>query len=505
MATDKVQKETRDIEETLDENADESTGPETSSDLETEPFDSEAYARRSLGTNPLVDEATPEERVTLGIDEPPVPEPEPDTPAPTADLILEMRQVAGLTAGSIMKLSLGRAFEFSESNEGGSFSLRVLENGEVVVHPGSAKPVVDEVEVSEPTLIGNAILNVSSACFSVRRPRADATNRTRMEAINAAFAAAPVINVPVLGVEEPLTPQQLAGSRLGMLLNRSDLTRGAVGQGAWDFLQNIRETRALVAERHRLLHPDPEELKTRLSRLDPGLWERGLDHPLFGRFSVAYATIPWEPRFDNPELIPEMLHEPIVEMSLLPWVPVTANLRYGPLAIVGGRAARLAACRHAILSLATLSVPGDVRFSIRADRSTSDSWNWCQALPPIMAADSDSEFEVMVVDGMDNIEDAVADMAAAAPSSDGLFIDDETDTLERLGATQESGAMILLADSLEEIDHPCGTVLQIHPDGTASITNHLNETIQVTPIGTTEAFAHDMATRVADILTDGFL
>lgn len=454
-------------------------------------------------SNPLVDDGAPEETVTLGIDEPPPPPTSPEPTPPTENLILEMRQVAGLTAGSMMKLSLGRAFEFNESNEGGSFSLRVLENGEVVVHPGSAKTVVDEVEVTEPTLIGNAILNVSSACFSVRRPRASATNKTRMEAINATFAAAPVISVPVLGIEEPLSPEQLAGSRLGALLNRSPLTRQSVGQGAWDFLQTIRETRSLVAERHRLMHPDPEELKTRLSRLDPGLWERGLDHALFGRFSVAYATIPWEPRFDNPELIPEVLHEPIVEMSLLPWVPVTANLFYGPLAIVGRRAARLAACRHAVLSLAALSVPGDVRFSIRADRTKADSWNWCRALPPIMATDSDSDFEVMVVDGVDSLENAVSDLAANASIPD--VFDEDSDTMERSETRRNSSAMILLADSIEEIDHPCGTVLQIHPDGTASITNHLNETIQVTPIGATEAFAHDMATRVADILTDSFL
>ncbi len=63
----------------------------------------------------------------------------------------------------------------------------------------------------------------------------------------------------------------------------------------------------------------------------------------------------------------------------------------------------------------------------------------------------------------------------------------------------------MLADSIDELTQPCGTVLQIEPDGTGSVTNHLNETIQVTPIGVTEAFAHDMATRIADILTNSFL
>ena len=64
---------------------------------------------------------------------------------------------------------------------------------------------------------------------------------------------------------------------------------------------------------------------------------------------------------------------------------------------------------------------------------------------------------------------------------------------------------IVLAASIDDLSQPCGTVLQIEPDGTGSVTNHLNETIQVTPVGVTEAFAHDMATRIADILTDSFL
>ena len=112
---------------------------------------------------------------------------------------LEMRQVAGLTAGSMMKLGVGRAFEFNESNDGGTFSLRVLENGAVVVHPGSARAVVDEIEIEEPMLIGDALLNVSSACFSVRRPRPPASTESRMESIAAAFASISAITVPAIG------------------------------------------------------------------------------------------------------------------------------------------------------------------------------------------------------------------------------------------------------------------------------------------------------------------
>lgn len=453
---------------------------------------------------------------------------------------LEMRQVAGLTAGSMMKLTVGRAFEFNESNEGGSFSLRVLENDEVAIHPGSAHAVIDEVEVNEPMLVGDAVLNVSSACFSVRRPRPPASRESRMESIGAAFASVSAIPVPAIGAEEPLAPDQMTGSRLGTIINRNPLTSGAVGLEAWNFLQSIRQARSVVAERHRLVHPDPEELKTRLSRLDPGLWERSRDHPLFGRFGIGYANIPWEPKFDNPELIPEILHEPIVEMSLLPWVPVTANLLYGPLGIVGKRAARLAACRHAILSMAALTVPGEVQFAIRSGKNTATSWNWARALPAIMSAQHDSPYVITIIDGADGARaDETARQAAHEEAmeldserstdvdDDGIAIDPEPtgevpvigdggidqnageegdDELDVLGSVQTlTPGYIVLAETLDELTQPCGTVLQIESDGTGSVTNHLNETIQVTPIGVTEPFAHDMATRIADILTNSFL
>ncbi len=455
---------------------------------------------------------------------------------------VEMRQVAGLTAGSMMKLNVGRAFEFNESNDGGSFSLRVLENGEVIVHPGSAHAIIDEVEVDEPMLVGDGLLNVSSACFSIRRPRPPASSESRMESIGAAFASISAIGVPALGAEEPLPADQLTGSRLGTIINRNPSTKGEIGRGALNFLQSIRQSRSVVAERHRLLHPDPEELKTRLSRLDPGLWERSHDHPLFGRFSVGYASIPWEPRFDNPELIPELLHEPIVEMSVLPWVPVTANLLYGPLGIVGKRAARLAACRHAILSMAALSMPGEIEFAVRSGENTATSWNWMRALPPIMSANEVGASVITVIDGpdgarvdeaarqaasdraapvaaeLDSIPPAEDDVEIAvdpAPTADVPEIGPEAtepgrlndaDELDLLGSheTPVTG-YILLADSVDELTRTCGMILQIEPDGTGSVTNHLNETIQVTPIGVTEAFAHDMATRIADILTDSFL
>jgi hypothetical protein len=381
-------------------------------------------------------------------------------------LELEMRQVAGLTAGSTIALTPGKAYEFSESTKGVSFGIKVLEDGQVIVLPGSVQAIVNDVEATEPVFLGNGILQVGSACFSVRPARPPVSDTPRSEERHDAEAMPGAIAVPPLD------------------RSSGPPARGRVGDPttpAGAFLDTVRRTRDAVAERHRLTHPDPEEIKSRLIRLEPGLWERDTDHRLFARFSVAYATIPWQPRFDTPELIPEQLHQAIVDMSLLPWVPVTATLQRGPLGIVGSRAAVLACARHAVVSLAALSAPGDIGFWVVTGRRHLEDWQWTTSLPISMSPEGDGSFMVAVVDGMNRFEKA------------GLGRDDV-----------DSGRIGLIALATDEAELPerCGTVIRLQPDGSAAVTNHLGETVPGTPIGVTKDFALDAATRIADVLAD---
>lgn len=424
---------------------------------------------------PAIDEGDPDEIVdAVFIDVDDTPEPGPTAREPADDpqlqppvLDLEMRQVAGLTAGSAMPLTLGKTYEFSESTKGVSFGVQVLDDGQVIVLPGSARAIVNEVEVTEPTFLGDGILQVGSACFSVRPVRPPSSTTSRLETLQDNLPAPGAITVPPLGESSGIPP---AGGWIG------DPTTPASA-----FLHTVRRTRDTVAERHRLTHPDPEEIKSRLAGLEPGLWERSIDHRLFGRFGVAYASIPWQPRFDTPELIPRQLHQAIADMSLLPWVPVTANLKRGPLGIVGSRAATLACVRHAVLSLATLTAPGDIGFWVVTGRSHLEDWQWTMSLPVSMSPEGGATFMVAVVDGMDHVEKAGLDWDEIAAGRTGL---------------------IALATEEAELPEGCGTVLGLHADGSADITNHLGETVPGTPIGVTQAFALDMASRIADIVAD---
>ena len=399
------------------------------------------------------------------------------------ETVLEMRQVAGLTAGSVMDLHRG-SFQFRESDREVGFSLVVDETDQVSVVAGAANAAVDEILVVEPTPLGSAVLNVGSACFTVRPPRPEPDPKALLEQLEAARRPSRAINVPVFHGDDQ-SPEQTTSSRFGSLFSRdteTDEPQEAFDAQSWEFLESIRDTRSLVAERHRYLHPNPEELRSRLERLDPGLWDRTVEHPLFARFAVAYATIPWEPRFDRPEDIPVPLHRPIQEMSCLPWVPVTANLLFGPLGIVASRSAALACARNAVLSLACSTSPDDIEFSIVTAQGLVDDWNWTSSLPNTLFPNGKNSYCVAVADGMAHFDGAGFDHEAVKNNEMGL---------------------IVLAETLEELPDYCGTILLISPDGQCQVTNHLGERVSGTPIGVTADFAVAASAIIRDAVGDG--
>lgn len=394
--------------------------------------------------------------------------------------VLELRQVAGLTAGSVMKLHQG-SFQFRESNKEVGFSLVVNAVDDVSVIPGAADALIDEIAIDRPTPLGSSILNVGSACFSVRPPRPERDPQHLTTLLESARRPSRAIHVPDLAKSGPIQ-DQAASSRFGSLFaRREDGEAPMLDAADWAFLESIRDARSEVAERHRYLHPNPEELRSRLDRLDPGLWDRTTEHPLFGRIAVAYSTIPWEPRFDDPEQIPTDLHEPIREMSCLPWVPITANLLFGPLAIVGSRSAALACARGAVLSLACLTSPRDIEFSIVTAQGLVEDWNWTSSLPNSLFPTGGDNYCIAVADGMSHFEGAGFDYEAVLTNDMGL---------------------IVLAESFDELPDGCGTIVEITPNGQCRVTNHLNEQIVGTPIGVTGSFAASTSALVRQAVGD---
>lgn len=427
---------------------------------------------------------------TAAADGQPVPNPPTESGAPQAanpaieaapETTLEMRQVAGLTAGSVMVLRDG-SFQFRESEKEVGFSLVVDGPQNVTVINGSATSTIDEIVVEEPTPLGDSVLNVGSACFTVREPRPAPSNEERLENLEANRKPPPAITVPVFDSAAG-APVQTRSSRFGSLFSRgAEEEQAGFDAQTWQFLESIRDTRSFVADRHRKLHPDPEELHSRLTRMDPGLWDRTVEHPMFARFPIAFSTIPWEPRFDEPERIPETLYEPIQEMSCLPWVPITANLLFGPLGIVGGRSAVLSCARNAVLYLACLTSPADIEFSIVTAQGLVEDWNWSSSLPNSLFPNGENKYCVAIADGMTHFEGAGFAHEAVKKNEMGL---------------------IVLADSVDDLPDYCGTVLELTSDGQCRVTNHLGEQVTGTPIGVTVSFAASLAGIVREAVGDG--
>lgn len=392
--------------------------------------------------------------------------------------LLEMRQVAGLTAGSVMELNVG-TFQFRESDSDVGFSLEVHDAHQVNVIPGSVKVSIDEFEIDQPTPLGGSILHVGSACFVVRPPRPPVSSESRLSSVESIRIPPPPIEVPDLTTPDP-EAETRRRSRMGAIFSRDAARSHAdLGPASLDFLDTIGDLRNRVAERQRRLHPDPEELSSRLGRMDPGLWDRGVEHPMFARFPIAYSTIPWEPRFDAPERIPPNLYDPIDQLSHLPWVPVTSNLLYGPLGIVGGRQAALACARSAVLSLASMTAVGDIEFSIVTSKELVSDWEWTANLPSALFPTGNNRYCVAVADALAHFDSAGFDHDKVKRNEMGL---------------------IVLGNTIDDLPEYCGTVLQVGPDGSCTVTNHLGEQVMGTPIGITTALATETAMDIATAL-----
>ncbi len=368
---------------------------------------------------------------------------------------LEMRQIAGLSAGSSMRLTHG-TYKFKDA-----FSLNVSEDGRVTVLPGNSDIRVNDVKVVQPTSLGNSILNVGSARFTVLPPRPDDPYAQEIEPNERS-----IITVP----DFPLTKAQKS-----TWFAKSQTPDASLDTLSWEFIQEIRANRDEDARLHRLLHPDPEELAYRIRAGQKRVLNRDHNHTYFGRFSIAYGPIPWTPRFDRPEAIPSQLGTKIQELRTLASVPITHNILSGPLAIVGPRQAALASARHCILSLAALSKPGDIELKvITTDKHRNQDWGWITELPSWVSA-RDNTYRTVIADGMRNFELAGLNHRDAEANNIGL---------------------IIVAESVKDIPAYTSVVLQVSDSGLSKATNQRQESIEGTPIGIKEKHAKELAAKL---------
>ena len=412
-------------------------------------------------------------------------EPPPRDLSPTepAEPQIELRQIAGLTAGMVMPLE-DSIYDFAEDGEV-RFALEVEDGQRVIVHPGTAAVAVDTVVVREPTTLGRGALDVGSARFVVgpRRERRRATDW--LDRRDVFERDEPVIHVPPdLEPYAPVAPpvdddpkprRRRKGKRHAEVDEQPEPAR-PLSAAAWELVDRVRAIRAETAERERYFHPDPAEMMLRADNRAPILGVRPPGHPLFAQVALICADMPWMPHFDDIHAVPDTVGEHLRPLMSLPSVPVPVDLTVGPLGIVGSRKAVLACARYALLSLYGSSST-ELRLRLDTGFANGDEWAWAEQLCRPGALDDG--FTVSLVDGMVNFP---------------------VDDFSHHDALEVRVGLIVLAETIDELPVYCGSVLQVDDRGTAILTNHLGHAISGSSIGVSWNMADRLASKLASVM-----
>lgn len=307
----------------------------------------------------------------------------PDTaPAIDCDTLaadkMELRQVAGISAGGCLELQPG-SYDFGPIRNGSGrlnsgrpdtvgFTLRLDGSLAASVGPGDAPIMLDDQPIAEETELSGRVINAGSARFVVARPRPP---RKRGGAVRE----------PDVAQLDPwiLAPFPAAGRLTG-------------------------DARGKIEQRRRL-HYSPDEVRHRIQAGGTQLWDRDPSHPLFGTAVVAMADVPVSAA--GQELHHSEVSELTVEgpaVSVAAAVPVSVNVLESKTMIFGERRLQLAVARHILLSLAAATHPKDLQIGLLSD---SGDLNFLRRLPHAdrsMAAsveDGSPIHKLIVVDGPD--------------------------------------------------------------------------------------------------------
>ncbi len=396
--------------------------------------------------------------------------------SPPANAALELRQVAGLTAGSSMPLGIG-AYQFGPSDHGRGldlgdptdvgFTVAVSEDQTVTLHPSpeTRQAVrVDGVHIFEPTVIElDQVIDAGSARFQLAPKRAIQRRRRTLQRVDRAMALfepdVPTPTIEEIAAIQEAHPRRRNRSPISRLSRKEVLAEDPVAQ---HFVSVLRAHRAEVMANRRLTHPDPEALLHQARHAADLAWDCDRTHHAFAEVAIAYGDEPWQPRFSHPERVPDGASTALQELFLAPSVPQIADLRRGPLGIVGDRNSTLAVARQILVTVAVRSAPEDVALMVMADEEREADWAWAAHAPHAQQR-FEGALPIVFVDDVDQLDGDLADPLLEA----GGF------------------GTILLSETVDELPPICPTVMTIDAHGGATVVQHENHTtvIGATPIG----------------------
>lgn len=317
------------------------------------------------------------------------------------DPVVELRHVAGLTAGQTLPLGAGR-FRFGplRSDHGGlvagtpdvvSFDLTIHDDGEIVLDVGAETVAVEGVIIERPvTLDDGDVVQLATDHFTVEtgqptsaeerndaiEPRSIASPaRSSMTGWLLAFAAMTALGVLLAFDNGRLIGISLLGIAgiVGTLLVRlrsdertAEAHAVAVDNARLALFADIVDRRKAAARLMRAQANTPATIAEHArDRTGPPATRRSV--------TIASGDQPWEPPVEV-RRSPGWDHRPVIdELSFLPAIPYSVDLDSGPIAIVGPRTAVLAVARHVVTTAMCCAGPSTgaaIETSVPAD------WRW---------------------------------------------------------------------------------------------------------------------------------
>ena len=366
--------------------------------------------------------------------------------AATPPMGVELRQVAGLNSGFTQSLPPGKhRFGAGSDSEAGdsrtkAFELTVTDNHQVFM-TSEVNVRLDGIVSKTKTEITRQVIDAGSARFVVAQSKPPARRRGGNGArVLTTKPTAPVVQRIRISefLGEP-APPEIKKRRFGM--RTADRIPEAI-QGP--LIDRILAVRSDWVFHERSRFPDPGQLKQMAMA---GSDHRGYLEPGDDEFAVvpvAYGDLTWQPPIDRPDRIPAQLVAEVQQHSILPSVPLFADLKHGHLGIVGNREACLAVARQVALTLRVMSPFDAITFSLLRSEGATQDWAWLDQL----SAGNGMGMPIMFFDGMRQVSNHGMRQSLIEP---------------------DTGGAIIIDDQLHDIPSLCATVLEIQPSGTAAL------------------------------------
>ncbi len=370
---------------------------------------------------------------------------------------LELRQVAGLTAGYTQPLGPGtHNFGSASASPAGDdqtrpFTLTVGED-HVAWLPGKERGIrLDGLPISTPTRVDHGVIDAGSARFLVAQSRPPTRRRggstvvpgtptdvgptgpLRQERIRVADYTS--------AGSDPSTPTTSRTRRFGKRNNDGNHARAKVDSSP--LIDRMLEVRAVAVQHARSQFPDPGQLIQMAMAGADHMGHIGPRDEGFGVVPIAYGDLPWNPPFDRPDRIPGPMVVAVQQHSVLASVPLTVDLLHGHLGIVGERQACLAVARQIAIALRVLSPVDAVSFALLSPDAQPVDWAWLNHMPNDLGG-----LPILFIDGIREV------------ASQGM---------RQVLSEADAGGAIVIDDQLRDIPSLCKTVLEIKPTGNSSL------------------------------------